>query len=423
MPPAAELGILSSAGIGVALMLSLYLIPLLLSFSSRKRIKPSNNSITQKSFVDKVMGLFTHWVTRYNKRVIIVFAIVSVVSVGGLFQLKVDTNVEEYFIGKSDIKKGIELVNNKFGGSQYVSILFKGDILSPEALKRMEQYTAEIQKLPMAGNIISPSVFFKELSKGMFASDEVGYNALPTSKSEAVQYLEIFSMSGFDDQIAQFIDYNYEHSRILVSMKDGSNQTGKAILKALSDITEGDSQLVSISGPGLSKIQIADMVINGQKSSLLLAFAIIFVLLALIFRSVSAGVHASLPLVLSTLFLFGLMGIFNIPLDIVTTLLSSIMIGVGVDYTIHFLWRYKSEYALENNIDTAIEKTLKTTGRGIVFNAMSVIVGFSALIFSNFAPLRFFGVLVVTSIFSCLISALLLIPAIIKSINPTYLKK
>jgi predicted RND superfamily exporter protein len=230
-------------------------------------------------------------------------------------------------------------------------------------------------------------------------------------------------MSGFDDQIAQFIDYNYEHSRILVSMKDGSNQTGKAILKALSDITEGDSQLVSISGPGLSKIQIADMVINGQKSSLLLAFAIIFVLLALIFRSVSAGVHASLPLVLSTLFLFGLMGIFNIPLDIVTTLLSSIMIGVGVDYTIHFLWRYKSEYALENNIDTAIEKTLKTTGRGIVFNAMSVIVGFSALIFSNFAPLRFFGVLVVTSIFSCLISALLLIPAIIKSINPTYLKK
>ena len=422
MPPAAELGVLSSAGIGIALVLSLYMIPLLLTFLNKGRPTHSHSK-RQNSFIDKVLGKFTHWVSRYNKRVIMAFSLVSIISIWGLFNLHVDTNVEEYFIGKSDIKKGIDLVNNKFGGSQYVSILFKGDVLSPEALKRMEKYTEEIKKLPMAGNIISPSTFFKELSKGMFAPDEDGYLNLPASKEEAVQYLEIFSMSGFDEQIAQFIDYNYKHSRILVSMKDGSNQTGKAILKALADITENDPQLVSISGPGLSKIQIADMVINGQKSSLLLAFVIIFILLALIFKSVSAGIHASLPLVLSTLFLFGLMGIVNIPLDIATTLLSSIMIGVGVDYTIHFLWRYKSEYAMSKNIDTAISNTFKTTGRGIVFNAMSVIIGFSALIFSNFAPLRFFGFLVVVSIFSCLMCALLLIPAIIKTINPAYLKK
>ncbi|MCT4589459.1 MAG: MMPL family transporter [Carboxylicivirga sp.] len=422
MPPAAELGLLSAAGIGIALILSLYLIPLILAFAKRKRSAKAPSK-PQHSFVDQVLECFTQWVTKYNLRVILVFTLVSLISIAGLFNLRVDTNVEEYFIGKSDIKKGIDLVNDKFGGSQYVSILFKGDVLAPDALQRIETYTKEIEKLPTAVNIISPSVFFKELSKGMFAPGDVAYNNLPNSKAEAIQYLEIFSMSGFDEQIAQFIDYNYEHSRILVSMKDGSNQTGKAILKALADITKNDPQLVSISGPGLSKIQIADMVINGQKSSLMLAFAIIFVLLTLIFRSFTAGLHASLPLLLSTLFLFGIMGLLDIPLDIATTLLSSIMIGVGVDYTIHFIWRYKREYAITQNIDLAISNTFKTTGRGIVFNAMSVIIGFSALIFSNFAPLRFFGLLVVISIFSCLICALLLIPAIIKTLNPAYLKK
>jgi predicted RND superfamily exporter protein len=135
-----------------------------------------------------------------------------------------------------------------------------------------------------------------------------------------------------------------------------------------------------------------------------------------------AGLKGSLPLILSALFLFGIMGFLGIPLDIVTTLLSSVMIGVGVDYTIHFLWRYKEEYAKCRDTGTAISNTLKTSGRGIVFNAFSVIVGFAALIFSGFAPLRFFGVLIVVSIFSCLISALLLIPALITVTNPRFLQ-
>ncbi|WP_255297596.1 MMPL family transporter [Anaerophaga thermohalophila] len=129
-----------------------------------------------------------------------------------------------------------------------------------------------------------------------------------------------------------------------------------------------------------------------------------------------------MPLLVATLFLFGLMGFLGISLDIVTALLSSIMIGVGVDYTIHFLWRYKAEYAVSNDIKKAVSVTLVTAGRGIIFNAFSVIIGFSVLMFSGFSPLRFFGVLVVVSIFSCLISALLLVPAIVTLTKPGFLE-
>ncbi len=421
MPPAAQLGVLASIGIAFALLLSLYLVPVLLTFYSRPKVKRIATG-DKKSFIDKVLAVFARWSVYYPKQTLVGFVVVAVLSIVGLFFLKVDTNVESYFLGKSDIKQGIDLVNKKFGGSQYVSVLFKGDVLSPEVLSRMETYTEEMKQIPEVGHVISPTTFLKELSKGMNAPGDAEYGTLPATEDEAIQYLELMGMSGFEGSVAQFVDYNYENARILVSMRDGSNHTGKKILKELGAITQGDPNLVCIAGSGLSKIQIADMVIQGQVSSLALALLIIFILLAIIFRSFAAGTKGSLPLLLSTLFLFGLMGFLSIPLDIVTALLSSIMIGVGVDYTIHFLWRYKAEYASSLDRGIAIVKTLETAGRGIVFNAFSVIVGFSVLIFSSFAPLRFFGVLVVVSIFSCLICALLLIPAIIKLFNPRFLE-
>lgn len=421
MPPAVELGILTAIGIGLALLMSLFLIPVLLTFyKNTKTIKLQKSQET--AIINKTLILFSNWVTIYPKRVVVAFIAMALVSFAGIFFLKVDTNIEGYFLGKSDIKQGIELVNSKFGGSQYVSVLFNGDVLSPEALDRMDIYTKRISKLPQVGHVISPTLFLQELSKGMYMPDQPGYQALPKTKEEAVQYLEFIEMSGFDGQKAQLIDYNYNNARILVSMKDGSNQTGKALLKALKEITKGDPQLVCIAGPGLSKIQIAEMVVSGQITSLILALLIIIILLSIMFKSFIAAVHGCLPLVFSALILFGLMGFLGISLDIVTALLSSIMIGVGVDYTIHFLWRYKAEYAKTGDSKSAISNTFTTTGRGIVFNAFSVIVGFSVLIFSSFAPLRFFGVLVVASIFSCLISALLLIPAIISITQPRFLE-
>jgi len=103
-------------------------------------------------------------------------------------------------------------------------------------------------------------------------------------------------------------------------------------------------------------------------------------------------------------------------------MLSSIMIGVGVDYTIHFLWRYREERNQGLDYPEAVKKTLSTTGRGIIFNAFSVVIGFSALMFSSFLPVQFFGFLVVVSIFACLVGALVLIPALCIVLKPKFLE-
>jgi len=421
MVPAAQLGVLTAIGIGFALVLSLWFLPAILSYFKPKRT--IKHEKTKKSFINRILNLFGRWITVYPKQLVLISAFITAISIVGIFFLRVDTNVESYFSGKSEVGRSTRLINEKLGGSKFISILFSGDVLSPEVLKRMEYYEKEILKDPAVGHVSSPATMIKELSKGFYTPDEKGYNQIPDDAGEIYQLLEVFSLGGNEDAISQFMDYNYENARLMISLKDGSNSAIKHLLKTINALTKDDSNVQFTAGAGLNEIELADMVVSGQIKSLIFAMAVIFILLSFVFRSPKAGLLSSLPLSIAILVLFGLMGLLGIAVDIATALTSSIMIGVGVDYTIHFLWHFKEERAKGFCHKEAVLSTLETSGRGIVINAVSVIVGFLPLVLSSFTPLKFFGALVVISITTCLISSLLIVPAIVILTKPQFLEK
>ncbi|WP_297798601.1 MMPL family transporter [uncultured Eudoraea sp.] len=421
MMPAAELGVLTAIGIGFALLLSLWLLPAMLSFFKPKR--GSDRQETKKAPVlERSLEKMGNWVTTNPKKILTISVFTAVIGVIGIFFLDVDTNVESYFSAKSEAGRSTRLINEKFGGSQFISVLFSGDVLSPEVMNRMAHYESEIIKDPAVGLVSSPVALVKELSKGFYEPEEEGYNQIPDTSEEIYQFIEIFSMGGNEDDISQFLDYNYENARILISLKDGSNSANKRVLAKLNDLTGDDPDLRYAAGAGLTEIELADMVVKGQLKSLIFALAVVFIILSFVFRSPKAGLLSTLPITIAIVVLFGLMGIFGISLDIATALLSSIMIGVGVDYTIHFLWRFKTERSKGFDHRKAVQITLSTSGRGIIINALSVIVGFMPLILSNFTPLKYFGALIVISITTCLISSLFLVPAIVILTKPRFLE-
>jgi len=421
MVPAAQIGVLAAIGIGFALMASIWFLPAALSYSkplNKSRIAKKKKYPLAERWLEKTSKL----VTTYPRKVIVAAVILSMVGAAGVYFIKVDTNIEGYFLGRSKVARGIELINTKLGGSQYLSLLFSGEVLSPELLNRMEEYEKELRQDPAVGNVSSPVTLLKELSKGFYEEDEKGYGEIPATVNEVYQSIEVFSMGGNEAAVEQFVDYYYENSRILVRLKDGSNEEGKRLLKKIEDMTQDDPEVKFVAGPSLIKIELADMVVKGQIKSLVLAMVVVFILLTIIFRSSGSGFLSVLPLSVAILVLFGLMGFLGITLDIATALISSIMIGVGIDYTIHFLWRFKEERSKGVDHREAAYLTLITTGKGIVINALSVIVGFLALTLSSFEPLRFFGGLVVISISTCLICALVLIPSIVIIVKPRFLE-
>jgi hypothetical protein len=262
----------------------------------------------------------------------------------------------------------------------------------------------------------------REISKALNDPGDPWFDKIPPTREAVAQYMELYSMSGDPEELEQLVDFNYEYAHMMIRINDATNETVNRIISELEEMTSGDPTLAAIGGYGYIRSELAYKVLAGTYSSLGIALLIIFILLSLIFRSVTAGLLGVIPLTISVLVLFGLMGLTGVRLDVATALLSSVMIGVGIDYTIHFLWRYREERRQNRYPREAVITTITTTGRGIIFNALSVMVGFVVLVISSFTPIRFFGMLVVVSIICCLIGALIILPAIVLRFRPAFLE-
>ena len=248
------------------------------------------------------------------------------------------------------------------------------------------------------------------------------YDKIPDSRNAIAQYFALYSMSGDPEDFDKLIDFPYENAHIMARIKSLSTSELNDLEQKMMAIQNSDSDVTLVGGFAMIFSQLARLMINGQLWSLALAIVLVTILLMILFRSLWAGIVSIIPLAGAMAVLFGLMGYLGITLNIATTMLSSIMIGVGIDYTIHFLWRYKEERAAGLEYADAVQHTITTTGRGITFNALSVIIGFTALLVSSFTPVRFFGFLVFVSILACLVGAMIVIPAIVLLIRPKFLE-
>ncbi len=421
MIPARQMALVASIGILFAIFYSLVLLPALLSLlkKSSPRAAHAHKRINNKR---NPLARFAFFVVRRSKIIpYVALGITLLISTGIIF-LRVDSNEENFFPKKHEVKQAANIINSKFGGSENISVLFSGDMLDPAVLQRMETYRSELEKMEAIDLTMAFSGVVREISKALNDPGEPLYDRIPPSREAVAQYMELYSMNGDPEELEQLVDFNYEHGHLMIRINDATNETVDRIIDRLEVLTANDPSVEVIGGYGYVRAELANKVQSGTIFSLGIALLVIFILLSIIFRSFSAGILGIIPLTISMLILFGLMGLTGVRLDVATALLSSVMIGVGVDYTIHFLWRYREERNKNRPAREAVITTITTTGRGIIFNALSVIVGFVVLIISSFTPIRFFGILVVVSILSCLAGALVILPAIVIRFKPRFLE-
>jgi len=419
--PAEQLGVLASAGIFFALFASLLFIPAVLSILPKA--KPViGNTKGKTRITERMLYSVSSFVTAWPKQIITAILIITLAVATGINFIVVDTNPENYYSKDSPVVQATQVINKEFGGTVNVSVVATGDAKDPVVMNKINRLEQEIKKMPEVGNTTSLARVIRQMSRALNDRKDSGYDRIPDSRNAIAQYFELYSMSGDPDDFEKLVDFPYENSHISARINDASSETIKRTVKNIEELTAHDTLFTKVGGFASIFSELVDKVVRGQVLSLLLSVMIVAFLVALLFRSPFAGILSSIPLVLALILLFGLMGYAGIELNIATAMLSSIMVGVGVDYTIHFLWRYRDERALGLEPVPAVQKTLLTTGRGIVFNALSVIIGFTVLLVSSFMPIKFFGFLVVISISACLIGALVLLPSICIVFRPKFLE-
>ena len=174
-------------------------------------------------------------------------------------------------------------------------------------------------------------------------------------------------------------------------------------------------------GNGEMEYMMTKMVVDSQTTSIILSLVMVFIIISLSFKSPWAGIIGAIPLGLTILLNFMVMGFAGIALDLCTSIIASVAIGVGIDYTIHFMETYRAERALTDDLEEVTKKTFKTSGHGIITNAIAVGLGFCVLLFSRFIILRYIGALVAVVMFTSSALAMTIIPGLLNAFDPKFM--
>ncbi len=418
--PARQMGIVTSIGIAYSLILSLTFIPALMSYMKKgKSFKQISGN--KPSVIEKLLAYTSRLAIKRPRSVIATFAMICIVAALGAFNLNVNINLEEMLPRAHEMRTSTNIANEHFGGTKNTSILFEGDIIDPDVMHNIYEFESRLKKIPEVGNTTSIASVLKIISRALNDPGDEFYDTIPDNRAAIAQYIELYNMSGDPEDLEKLVDFGYTSAILNVQFKAGNIEVFNRITSHIDNLIEESPYATMQAGQTLMEKEIAESIVRGQIYSLLFALVAIVILLWIIFRSKKAGMLGSLPLLICLLCNFGLMGWLGLELDIATSLLSTIAIGIGVDYTIHLFWRLKFERGNGKTHADAIATALTTTGRGIAINGFSVIIGFAVLFFSGLIILKTFAFLIIFSILLCMLGALFLIPAIYVLTKPKFL--
>ncbi len=434
MPPFKVFGIFALIGILFSWFISITLLPAILSL-----LKPKVGNYLAKRRSIRVhdeknrLALFLtrsgRWIEAHRSQAVVALAVLILVSVVGTSRLFVDSSWMSDFNEETDIAKATKVLNEKFAGSIFLNVVVEAKendaFKNPELLTKMEGLQSYVKTLPYVGDSISVVDYIKSMNKALHSGDEA-FNVIPDSAAQIGEYLFLFSVSGRPQQLDEVVDYDYKTGLITVMIQTDHTRDLKHIMDSVQTYVDREFSTLNVdvnfAGSGNNSFIWAKLLIDSQTHAIVLSKIAILIVATLVFASLIAGFYVVIPVTLSTLFVAGFAGIFSIPLDVSTALAAGIAIGVGVDYAVHYLFRYIRERKQGRDHEEATAQTLRTTGHTIVLNATVVAVGFSVLFFSNFPPHSKLGIFVTAyMVMSCLV-AIWVLPALISYFKPAFIE-
>jgi predicted RND superfamily exporter protein len=413
--PIKYFGIFTAFGVLVAMFLSLVFIPAsTLLFGLPKSKKYKNIKKNNKESKHTLAYNFARWILNHKNVSIITTVIVVVLSLWGMQKIWINSSFLDKFNKDSDIVLTDKFINEHFGGTTKLNLILdthgKKDVFKkPEVLRLVDSLQNDVENnVAIVGNSFSLADYIDRMNKVMHADDEK-FDCIPDNQNMIAQYLLLYEMSGDPENLTRVVDYDYSKVNVTFQLKSDNS---KAINAAISEIEkfkpvfEKEGIEMRFAGSGYKAKVFTDLILEGQIYSLLMSLLIVIVLLSIMFKSFKISLIGSVPIVITALISFGIMGFLNIPLNSTTALLSSIAIGIGIDYAVHFIEQYRINSKIYNDRIKIAQVTMAHSGRAIIYNAIVVIAGFLVLLFSSFPPNRELGALVSLNMFTSFVGTL-----------------
>jgi uncharacterized protein len=422
-------GILTGLGILSALAIELTFIPALRACLAAPRAVPRHDDGVKSRLWNRLSDNISAAVLRHRARILMGFAIIAAISSFGLLHLNQDNSTKSYFGKSMQIRLDDALLNEKLAGTNTLFVVFSATsndkMKDPLVLKVIEDTQRYIQSLPEVGKTISIVDFLKQMNQSMNAGASSAH-ALPLSQDLISQYLLLYSLSGEPGDFDTYVDYGYKNANLLVWMKNDTSRYANAMLNNIRAFTTPrlpPGVSLTIGGSAPQAAAISQTLVEGKLKNVSQIIVVVFAAGLLVFRSLLAAIYIVVPLLITVLVNFGIMGITGIPLNTPNSVASAMAIGIGADYSIYLMFRIREEFARLGDIDAALRETFRTAGLAVIYVASAIIGGYAVLLLSiNFYVHIWFGILIILSMLVSAVSALVLVPALIKIWPPRHLQ-
>ncbi len=432
--PIIDFGWMMTLGLIVSFIVTFSLLPTLISFVSDISVNINENK----------NSVFTNLLEKLsinNKSLIFVVSIlIFFVSIIGISRLEVENSFINYFSKNTEIYKGMKLIDEKLGGTTPLEIIIKfpkkdegvldeedeweeneteGDDskywFTKDKIDKIDKVHNYLDSLPAVGKVLSFSSIIQvatQLNDGRpLGSLEMGvlYSKIPDSIRKEI--------------VDPYISIENSEARINLRIKDSKeglrrNELIKQIKYDLENKIGLKSEEYKLAGVLILFNNLLQSLFKSQILTLGFVMIGIFAMFFILFKNIKLSLIGVVPNFIAAFFILGIIGIAEIPLDMMTITIAAITIGIAVDNSIHYIYRFKEEFSKINDYKLTLKKCHSTVGVAILNTSITIVFGFSILVLSNFIPTIYFGIFTGVAMLLAMISVLTLLPALLLVFQP-----
>ena len=429
LKPVIEFGKMMAFGISIAFIFTFSFLPSSLSLIKNNK---SKDYLSLHKITNKILAISK----KYSTYIYLTFSVVFCVLIFGTTKLMVENRFIDYFDEETEIYQGMLEIDQNLGGTATLDIIIKepsfiasDDLIEDEffddslfddesssasgywwnvySLAELEEIHDYLDSLPEIGKVLSVASGIK-LARLINDGEDLNDLELALLRSvlpEDIRETLLYSYINKDDSVVRISTRVNESAENL-----NRNELLEKINNDLITKFNLSEDRFEITGLAVLYNNMLQSLFQSQIGSLLVVFSVIAFMLLLIFKSFKVMIIGLIPNIFVASSVVGILGLLKIPLDIMTITVAAISVGMAVDNTIHYIYRYKKEMKITNSIEMALQNAHTTTGRAIFYTAATIATGFSILSLSNFFPTQLFGIFTALAMLIAFISSLSLLP-------------
>jgi len=433
MVPLQMMGVFAALGIIYAMLVSLTLVPAMLVLMRIRAPKAlaariqRGEGVERSGLVATSLAHLAHWVGAHVTATLFLTSGLLFLSAWAASSVYVDDSYVSNFQKGSAVVEADRVINDHFIGSYQFNVVLEAKepdaLYDPALLRAIWSFQQKMEANSIVGGTISIVDYIQRMHQVM-NENRPEMATIPDSADLIAQYLLLYSFSGAPDDFSEVVDSEYRTANVRLFMTNGIYSSYHKVEADLHSLAASHFDPFgvkwSITGNGHISYVQTGMITDNLRFNIIATVVAIFLAAWLMMRSFVAGVFVMTPVLAAVILNFAFMGLSGTTIGWGSSMFTSIAICIGVDYAIHLIYKYRSEFQRRDDARAALVFTLATTGKTILFNAVVVIAGFMVLLASAMPPNQEMGLLVSAAMFSSFIATITVLPALLMAARPGF---